>query len=65
MCTGESNSGYYKQYLCQQKAMIREWRAQFHRESMGQTRDDFPFGVVQVTSLRQSYTRLLAHSLTC
>ena len=59
---GEANSRHPDEYLCQQKAMIREWRAQFHRESLEQTRDDFPFGYVQVTSLSHTHTHLYTHS---
>ncbi|XP_070188893.1 sialate O-acetylesterase-like [Littorina saxatilis] len=48
---GESNADHTAEYDCQQKAMIREWRAQFNRESMGQTRADFPFGYVQLGAI--------------
>ncbi|KAK7107841.1 sialate O-acetylesterase-like isoform X2 [Littorina saxatilis] len=48
---GETNADHTTEYNCQQKAMIREWRAQFNRESMGQTRADFPFGYVQLGAI--------------
>jgi len=51
---GETNAGHPTEYVCEEKAMIREWRAQFNRESMGQTSANFPFGYVQLAPYTQN-----------
>jgi len=46
--TGESNSEHADEYKCSQKAMIDDWRNQFHQQSDSTTNQNFPFGFVQV-----------------
>ncbi|KAK7107967.1 sialate O-acetylesterase-like isoform X2 [Littorina saxatilis] len=45
---GESNSYHYDRYSCQIIAMLKEWRKQFHQQSLQQTSANFPFGYVQL-----------------
>lgn len=49
---GEANSGNSNLYACQFPAMISDWRKKFHAASDGETRDDFPFGFVQLAPWR-------------
>ena len=51
VCSGEGNAGRATEYSCQMPALVREWRSQFHQQSLAETRDDFPFGYVQVSLL--------------
>lgn len=48
---GESNGGAPVKYGCQLPAMIEQWRQGWHAGSNGQTAADFPFGVVQLSSV--------------
>ncbi|KAK7478874.1 hypothetical protein BaRGS_00029855 [Batillaria attramentaria] len=50
---GEANLPHPEVYDCLTKSMVREWRAQFHNNSMGETRADFPFGYVQLAQVQQ------------
>ncbi|KAK7107962.1 hypothetical protein V1264_015781 [Littorina saxatilis] len=45
---GESNSGRAEQYGCQISNMVKQWRTQFHQQSLHQTSNSFPFGYVQL-----------------
>ncbi|ESO83283.1 hypothetical protein LOTGIDRAFT_133687, partial [Lottia gigantea] len=55
---GESNSGHPERYVCQQPAMVNDWRQQFHHGSLGETSDKFPFGVVQLAANKHDFNRI-------
>jgi sialate O-acetylesterase len=49
---GESNQGRDgRQYACAFKALIEDWREQWHRATEGGTAADFPFGWAQLNSV--------------
>ncbi|ESO84973.1 hypothetical protein LOTGIDRAFT_131233, partial [Lottia gigantea] len=51
---GESNAGRVKYYDCQQQHMIEDWRRRFHDASLGETKNDFYFGYVQLAAFRNA-----------
>ncbi|XP_046574680.1 sialate O-acetylesterase-like [Haliotis rubra] len=55
---GEGNRDYADLYSCQFPAMISDWRQKFHKASLGETSDTFPFGFVQLAGYRQSATMI-------
>lgn len=55
---GESNSGYYADYMCQFPAMINDWREKFHAASHQQTSKSFPFGFVQLAAYKNQTLRV-------
>lgn len=54
---GESNAGYYKDYMCQFPAMIEDWREKFYMASHHQTSRAFPFGFVQLAAYKNQTLR--------
>ncbi|XP_053397524.1 sialate O-acetylesterase-like isoform X2 [Mercenaria mercenaria] len=55
---GESNSGYYQDYMCQFPAMIDDWREKFHAASHQQSSKTFPFGFVQLAAVKNQTIRV-------
>ena len=45
---GESNKGQDSLYTCRFNRMMAQWRRQWHVGTLGQTRANFPIGVVQI-----------------
>jgi sialate O-acetylesterase len=57
---GEANRDYNTdKYACSLAKMIQNWREIWHERTNGTTNIEFPFGVVQVSSIQnyQEYIR--------
>ncbi|XP_055957669.1 sialate O-acetylesterase [Patella vulgata] len=55
---GEANARHSAKYACQQPAMVKEWRKNFHHASMGETSLNFPFGFVQLAANSANHTKI-------
>ena len=56
---GESNTPRPAPYGCEFTQMINSWRKEWHLQSQGATRNNFPFGFVQVNDvLFLKYTKI-------
>ncbi|XP_066921153.1 sialate O-acetylesterase-like [Clytia hemisphaerica] len=64
---GESNTPRAAPYACEFTNMINSWRREWHSQSQGTTRKDFPFGFVQLSTVGSNpnhpFLKMMAQNL--